>query len=132
MGEPTSRSVIQARKAKRHPRSGIEKTWTAKYQREMFSRRIPKSFPVAAKRRFAVLLQQLDSVAYHRDRLGEKVDEVAGYCRENAAALRDLLAFYDRVAGTEGKGGKSGESWSTAEVRRLAEIRALVGENDGR
>ena len=42
------------------------------------------------------------------------------------AAIRDLLVFYDRVAGTGGRGGKSGESWSTAEVLRLNEIRALV------
>ena len=45
------------------------------------------------------------------------------------AAIRDLLAFYDRVAGTGGQGGKSGksgESWSTTEVLRLNEIRALT------
>jgi hypothetical protein len=92
----------------------------------MFARRIPRGLPAAFKPKFAFLLRQLDGVSYHRHILGCKLDEVAGFCRENAAALRDLLAFYDRVAGTEGHGGKSGESWSTAEVLRLNEIRALI------
>lgn len=37
-------------------------------------------------------------------------------------ALGDLLIIYDRVAGNI----KDGTGWSVAEVRRLAEIRALI------
>lgn len=37
-------------------------------------------------------------------------------------ALRDALRFYDRLAGNI----KDGTGWSVAEVRRLAEIRALI------
>lgn len=62
----------------------------------------------------------------HYDAALEELGDLAVAQGRLRDALRDLLAFYDRVAGTEGKGGKSGESWSTAEVRRLAEIRALA------
>jgi hypothetical protein len=94
----------------------------------MFSRRIPRSIKGDARVLFAALLRRCDHLAYHRDALGEKADQMSKFLREDGAALRDLLAFYDRVAGTEGKGGKSGESWSTAEVRRLGQIRRLVEE----
>lgn len=38
------------------------------------------------------------------------------------AAARDALHLYDRLAGNI----KDGTGWSVAEVRRLAEIRALI------
>jgi hypothetical protein len=38
------------------------------------------------------------------------------------AALRDLLAFYDRVRGFSGHG----EGWTAADVQRLEQIRKLV------
>jgi hypothetical protein len=62
----------------------------------------------------------------HYDAALEELGDLAIAHGHLRMALRDLLAFYDRVAGTEGHGAKSGESWSTAEVLRLNEIRALV------
>lgn len=39
-----------------------------------------------------------------------------------ASALRDLIAFYDRVAGNV----YTGHGWTPAEMKRLQEIRDLV------
>lgn len=38
-------------------------------------------------------------------------------------ALKDLLGFYDRVTGKI----PDGHAWSAADVKRLAEIRKLIG-----
>lgn len=52
---------------------------------------------------------------------GELQTAVAGWDR-HFWAVRDLLAYYDKVSGTK----SDGDGWTAADVKRIAEIRALV------
>jgi hypothetical protein len=61
------------------------------------------------------------ALTQERERIQTEMVELRDLLAGSGTALRDALRFYDRVAGTG-----YGEGWSTADVRRLEEIRKLV------
>ena len=61
------------------------------------------------------------ALTQERERMQTEMVELRERLAGSGTAIRDALRFYDRVAGTG-----HGEGWSTADVRRLAQIREWV------